>query len=185
MVDPDTGVKKTITIDAGDTLDSLAKKITRASGYKLTVSVTKVLGKQMNQLDIKPANSSSKMEFVAGPTGRDALAGLGLDAGIVSATAGKAMDASSSNYLKSQKNMGLNFDTSLNLNSDASIAKAIDALKTTIKNVQKVYTYLKYGDPQASNSSTTVGKTGGTVPTYLTNQISNYTAALQRLTAGQ
>ena len=184
LVDPDSGVKKTITIDANDTLDSLAKKITRASGYKLTVSVSKVLGKQQNQLDIKPANSSSKMEFVAGPNGRDALAGLGIDAGIVSASAGTAMDSSSTNYTKSQKQMGLNFDTSLNLNTDAGIADAITSLQATIKNVQKVYTYLKYGDPQANSSSTTVGKTGGTVPTYLTNQIANYTAALQRLSGG-
>ena len=182
MVDPDSGVKKAITIDANDTLDSLAKKITRASGYKLTVSVSKVLGKQQNQLDIKPANSSSKMEFVAGPNGRDALAGLGIEAGIVSADAGNAQDSSSTNYTKSQKQMGLNFDTSLNLNTDAGIADAITKLQATIKNVQKVYTYLKYGDPQDNSSSTTVGKTGGTVPTYLTNQIANYTAALQRLT---
>ncbi len=184
MVDPDSGVKKTITIDANETLDTLAKKIVRASGYKLEVSVSKVLGKQLNQLDIKPANGSSKMEFVAGPAGRDALAGLGLAPGVVSSDANKAMDAKAVDYLKSQKGMGLDFDTSLNLNSDSAISDAIDKLKKTIKDVQKVYTYLKYGDPQASDSKTK-GNGSGTAPAYLTSQISNYQAALQRLTAGQ
>ncbi|HWU50659.1 MAG TPA: transcriptional regulator [Asticcacaulis sp.] len=181
MVDPSTGVKKTITIDAGETMDTLAKKIQRASNYALNVTVTKVLGKQENQLTIKPANGSSQMEFLTGPAGQDALSGLGLAAGLVSNAATATMNASSTNYTKSQKLMGLNFDSSLNLNSSANIANAIDALKTTIGNVHKIYTYLRYGDPQASNSKTS-GKTSGTVPAYLTNQIANYQAALARLT---
>jgi hypothetical protein len=181
MVDPSTGVKKTITIDAGETMDTLAKKIQRASNYALNVTVTKVLGKQENQLTIKPANGSSQMEFLTGPAGQDALSGLGLAAGLVSNAAAATMNASSTNYTKSQKLMGLNFDSSLNLNSSANIANAIDALKTTIGNVHKIYTYLRYGDPQASNSKTS-GKTSGTVPAYLTNQIANYQAALARLT---
>ena len=184
MVDPDSGVKKTITIDANETLDTLAKKIVRASGYKLDVSVTKVLGKPQNQLDIKPANGSSKMEFVAGPNGRDALAGLGLEPGIVSSTAGSLMDSKAVDYLKSQKNMGLDFDTSMNLNSDSAIQDALDKLAKSIKGVQRVYTYLKYGDPQASDNKTK-GNGSGTAPAYLTNQISNYQAALQRLSGGQ
>ncbi len=184
MVDPDSGVKKAITIDANETLDTLAKKIVRASGYKLDVSVTKVLGKQQNQLDIKPANGSSKMEFVAGPLGRDALAGLGLEPGIVSSTAGTLMDSKAVDYLKSQKNMGLDFDTSMNLNSDSAITDALDKLAKTIKGVQRVYTYLKYGDPQASDDKTK-GNGSGVAPAYLTNQISNYQAALQRLSGGQ
>jgi hypothetical protein len=184
LVDPDSGVKKTITIDGNETLDTLAKKIVRASGYKLEVSVSKVLGKQQNQLDIKPANGSSKMEFVAGPSGRDALAGLGLEPGIVSSTAGSLMDSKAVDYLKSQKNMGLDFDTSMNLNSDSAISEALDKLAKSIKGVQRVYTYLKYGDPQASDNKKK-GDGSGTAPAYLTNQISNYQAALQRLSGGQ
>ncbi|WP_235074229.1 transcriptional regulator [Asticcacaulis sp. AC466] len=183
LVDSKTGVKKAVTIDANETMASLAKKINRASGYKLTANVTKVLGKQLDQLDIKPSNKSSEMQIVAGPAGKDALAGLGLDPGLVSNKAGQTMDASSSNYLTSQKAIGLDFDTSINLNSAAGITKALAALKTTMKNVQKAYTYLRYGDPQDS-TSTKAGKTGGTVPQYMTDQIANYQAALNRLTGG-
>jgi hypothetical protein len=182
MVDPDTNVRKTITIDGNETLDTLAKKITRASGYKLSVSVTSKLGTPpTSQLDIKPANSTSKMEFVAGPAGRDALSSLGIDAGIVSSSANTAMDAKSADYLKSQKQMGLNFDNSLNLNSPASIKDAIDSLQKTMKNVQLAYNYLKYGDPQASDSKSKGTNAGGPPPAYLTNQIANLNAGLQRL----
>jgi hypothetical protein len=181
MIDPSTGVKKTITIDANETMATLATKIQRASNYALDVSVTKVLGKEQDQLTIKPANGTSQMEFLSGPAGQDALAGLGLSAGLVSNAANATMDSSSSNYDTSQKLMGINFDSSLNLNSSTNIANAISSLQATIKNVQKVYTYLRYGDPQASTSKTT-GNTSGTVPTYLTDQIANYQAALARLT---
>ena len=183
LVDPKTGVRKTITIEANDTLDSLAKKITRASGYKLTADVSKVTGKQIDRLDIKPSNKSSQMEIVSGPAGKDALAGLGLANGMITNDATKTIDASSSNYLSVQKTMGLQFDTSLNLNSDANIAKALDSLQKTLKNVQKAYTYLRYGDPQDSET-TKKGKTGGVVPQYMTDQLANYQAALNRLTGG-
>lgn len=178
-----SGTKKAITIDANETMESLAKKIVRASGYRLKVEVTKVVGKPMSVLDIKPANSNSRMEFVAGPSGKNALEGLGLHAGVVSADANKTMDASKSNYLKSQKGLGLDFDGSLNLATDANIKDALDSLKTVIKNVQKAYNYLKYGDPQETDAKKK-GNTSGTAPAYLTNQIANYQAALNRLTGG-
>jgi hypothetical protein len=143
------------------------------------VTVEKELGKEQDQLDIKPVNGNSSMEFVSGPAGKDALKGLGLDSGLVSDSANQAMDASSSNYLTSQKEMGLSFDSSLNLNSTANVASAITALQTTMKNVQQAYSYLKYGDPQASQSTT--GKTSSAVPAYLTSQIANYQAGLNRL----
>ena len=183
LVDPKTGVRKTVTIEANDTLESLAKKITRASGYKLTAEVKKVTGKQLDRLDITPTNKTSQMEIVSGPAGKDALEGLGLASGLITNDADKTMDASSSNYLTSQKAMGLEFDTSLNLNSEANIAKALETLKDTMKNVQKAYSYLRYGDPQEAEAKK-AGKTGGAVPQYLTNQLANYQAALNRLTNG-
>ncbi len=183
LVDPKTGVRKAITIEANDTLESLAKKITRASGYRLTADVTKVTGKQIDRLDIKPANKTSQMEIISGPAGKDALAGLGLANGMITNDADKTMDVKSSNYLTAQKTMGLEFDTSLNLNSDANIAKALASLQATLKNVQKAYTYLRYGDPQDSDTAKK-GRTGGAVPQYMTDKIANYQAALNRLTGG-
>ncbi|WP_443751137.1 transcriptional regulator [Asticcacaulis solisilvae] len=184
MQDPGTGVKTKITIDPTETMATLAKKIERASEYNLTVDTTKVLGKPLDQLEIKPSNPTSEMEFIAGGAGQDALKGLGLSAGLVSNAANNTMDASSNDYLTSKKEMGLSFNGALNLNSPENITAAITALKATMANVQKVYTYLKYGDPQSSSSSTKTGNTSGQVPAYLTSQIANYQAALQRLTGG-
>ena len=186
MVNPNTGEKKTITIDATETMDSLSKKIQAASGFQLTVKTTTVPatnGQPMKQgLDITPAFGSSSMEFVAGPAGQDALQGLGLSAGLVTSQAGTIMDPTTSNYDKSQKPMGLSFDTGLNLNSTTNIAAAVDSLQKTLTKVQSVYSYLANGDPQPQKKG--VGNGSGTAPTYLTNQIASYQAALQRLTGG-
>lgn len=186
MVNPSTGEKKTITIDATETMATLAKKIQNASGYQLTVTTTTVPGtngQPMRQgLDIKPAYGSSSMEFLAGPAGQDALTGLGLSAGLVTSQAGQIMDPTSSNYTKSQKPMGLSFNTSLNLNSTTNIAAAIASIQTTMQKVQSVYSYLSNGDPQPQKKG--VGSSSGAAPTYLTNEISNYQAALSRLTGG-
>ena len=186
MVNPNTGERKTLTIDATDTMDTLAKKIQNASGFQLTVKTTTVPGtngQPMRQgLEIKPAYGSSSMEFLAGPAGQDALTGLGLSAGLVTSQAGKIMDPTSSGYTKSQKPMGLSFDTSLNLNSTTNIASAIKSIQATIQKVHSVYSYLSNGDPQPSKSKT--GSSSGAAPTYLTNEISNYQAALSRLTGG-
>ena len=178
-----SGGKKTITIDANDTMESLAKKIVRASGYRLTVDVNKMTGKSLSQLDIKTATKSTKMEFVAGPSGKDALESLGLKAGVISADANKVMDASSSGYLTSKKGLGLEFDGALNLGTDANVKHALSSLKKVMKNVQLAYNYLKYGDPQPQDAKKK-GNSSGTVPSYLTNQIANYQAALNRLTGG-
>ncbi|MGZ3306404.1 MAG: transcriptional regulator, partial [Asticcacaulis sp.] len=186
MVDPQSGAKKTITIDATDTMKTLAAKIQRASGFQLTVTTTSVPGvngqPSTQGLDIKPANNSSSLEFVAGPVGKDALTGLGLASGLVTSQAGKLMDPTTSNYTTSQKPMGLIFDTSLNLNSTQNIADAVKSLQKTIQKVHEVYTYLKSGDPQPKKPGS--GNGSGAPPAYLTNEIANYQAALQRLTGG-
>ena len=186
MINPNTGEKKTITIDATETMDSLSKKIQAASGFQLTVTTTTVPGtngQPMRQgLDIKPAYGSSSMEFLAGPAGQDALSGLGLSAGLVTSQAGQIMDPTTSNYTTSQKPMGLSFNTSLNLNSTTNIAAAISSIQATMQKVQSVYTYLSNGDPQPQKKG--VGSSSGAAPTYLTNEISNYQAALSRLTGG-
>jgi hypothetical protein len=186
MLNPLTGVKQTITIDAGETMQTLAAKIQKASGFQLTVTETVVPGtngQPMRQgLDIKPAYGSSSMQFLAGPAGQDALAGLGLSPGLVTSQAGQIMDPKASNYTRSQKPMGLNFNTSLNLNTPQNIAAAISSLQATLQKVQSVYTYLSNGDPQPTKPG--AKSQSSAPPQYLSDQIANYQAALQRLTGG-
>lgn len=178
IADPDTGTKKSITIDADETLASLADKIKRASGHEVDVEVKKVSGKALDQLVITPANKTSKLEFLSGPAGKDALGGLGLSSGLVTNTDSETKSSSDT------KAMGLKLDASLNLLSSAAITKAVSSLTSAMSAVRQVYFYLKYGDGSSDDDTKKSGKTDGTVPTYLTNQIANYQAALNRLTGG-
>ncbi len=185
MVNPQTGQKTTITIDAGETMQSLASKIASASQGQLTVKTSVIAGvnggPSTEGLSITPSTSSSSIEFLSGPAGQDALAGLGLSPGLVTSQAGVIMNPSSVNYTSSKKPIGLDFDTSLNLNSSTNIAQAIAKLQVTMSNVQGVYTYLQNGDPQPVKAGTNTSA-NNTPPAYLTNEIANYQAALQRLT---
>ncbi|PZQ55991.1 MAG: transcriptional regulator, partial [Phenylobacterium zucineum] len=177
IADPDTGAKKAITIAADETLKSLADKIKRASGREVDVEVKKISGKPQDQLVITPAHGGSALEFLSGPAGKDALAGMGLSPGLVIETDDEARAA------QDAKPMGLEVDATLTLSSASAIAEAVSSLQSAMSNVRAVYFYLKYGDSSDEETKSS-GKTGGTVPAYLTNQIANYQAALDRLTGG-
>jgi hypothetical protein len=175
-----SGKDKKITIEANDTLESLAKKITREAGFGLKVEVLKMAGKAQSQLVISPRSPSSQYEIIKGPQGQDALEGLGITEGLVTANAGSGSGEGFNSA--GQKRIGLNFNSDINLNSEDNMAKALKTLDDALKNVRNAYRYLRYGDePKADDKKRS---TGGAVPQYLNNQISNYQAALTRLTGG-
>lgn len=169
-----------ITIDAGDTLDTLATKIQRASGFQITATKTTINGKR--QLTLAPFSPSSTAELVEGPAGHDALTALGLQPGVLRNTtvnsSGQVVSADGKGTV-----YGLKIDTSLNLNSKASIAAATAALQTAMNVLVTAYGDMKRAAMPKSTTPPTTNPTG-TVPSYLTNQIANYQAALSRLTSG-
>jgi hypothetical protein len=80
-----TGVKNTVTIAAGETLQTLATKITRASGFNATVTVTTSLdGKR--QISIVPVNPRATVTIGAGPGDKNALPLLGIPEGVLRTT---------------------------------------------------------------------------------------------------
>lgn len=174
--DPKSGVKKKIVITAEDTLETLATKITRASGHKMSVKVTRSGNDSV--LTITPKYKTAELEIVRGTDGRDALDSLGLSEGLVSHKASSTAELQKSDT----KLFGLSLSSDLNINDTDALADVRKALDTAMKNVRSAYQYLRYGDQ--SQTETKPGKTGGTVPAYLTNQLSNYQAALSRLTGG-
>lgn len=182
--DPRNGLEKKIVIEANETLETLARKITRAAGFTIKATVAKIAGKPQSQLVLEPATKSAQMEFVKGPTGRDALEGLGLNEGLVTNAlkTEELFGAKKTNRDDEPKLTGLNFNTDIRLNSTESIDKALKTLDDALKNVRAAYRYLRYGDDTSSDDPKK--NTSGSVPSYLTNQISNYQAALQRLTGG-
>lgn len=178
----DGSVKKAVTIDANETFESLAKKIAKASGNRLKADVMKIAGQPMDQLVIKPANKTSKAEFLAGSVGKDALEALGLSEGLVSSDANKSYNLETPDFFKLKKPVGLSFDNGLNLNSEFSIKDAVESLKKTASNIQKAYTWLKNGDPVPEDPAKK--RKQSAVPSHITDQIANYQAALNRLTGG-
>lgn len=176
--DPKTGVKKKITIEAKDTLESLATKITRATGHKMSVKVTRS-GSGESVLTITPKYKNAEIEVVRGADGRDALDSLGLSEGLVTNKASPATKLGKNDT----KLFGLALDSGLNIENIDTLANTKELIAAAMRNVRSAYRHVRYGD-QSEESTNTPGKTGGKVPAYLTNQLSNYQAALSRLTGG-
>lgn len=171
----------TIKIEANDTLETLADKVKKASGYRAKVEV--VSNGNSRVLKISPASNTSTIEVVAGKGGTDVLKSIGLAGGVVRATKtddGKTVSADGSGPM-----YGLQLPPELDLTTEAGrknanmvITRAMSQIRTAYREVADTAMGIK------SDTGSGSGKTNGTVPAYLTAQISNYQAALSRLTGG-
>jgi hypothetical protein len=169
-----SGPAATVTIDANDTLSSLALKIQRASGFQATVTTTTVNG--VRQLQIAPTNPRTTLTLGSGKAGQDALGALGLAAGVISETTtvnGKSAPADGKGTI-----YALNLNSSLNLSSADAIKVANKAISDAMTTLRGAYTDMTA--PPATPASTA---SSGTVPQYITDQIANYQLALSRLQA--
>jgi hypothetical protein len=179
-----TGVKKTVTIDNGETLETLAAKMRRALDYQANIQITTVNGART--LSIKPLNDRDTLELFSGPTGKDALAGLGLPEGIIRTTTvdkdGKTVPADGKGQI-----YGLKFDGVMNLDNATNISHVAAELATAMGVIRQAYKDLQTANtPQSvlNAQKAATAANSGAVPAYLTNQIANYKAALDRLTGG-
>lgn len=173
----DGGRQVAVTIEARDTLQTLARKIEQASNMKLKVTVSSESAKDgeagdlatalrtgLQRLSITARDGVKGAVLTSGETGRDALAGLGLSQGYIGKTSGD----------KITQTFGLGLPTNLNLSSAAAVATAGEKLQAAMKAIRDAYRGLA---PESSTPAVT-----GTAPAYLTAQIANYQAALARLT---
>ncbi len=173
---PATGRQTAVTIEAKDTLQSLARKIEMASGRHLKVTIktdrdyltgmdgdTRVTSGGVQRLSITSADGRAGAVLTPGEAGRDALAGLGLTPGFIGKTADDKM-----------KTFGVDLSPLLNLSDADSIAKAKDQVQLAIKAMRDAYRALS---PEASKPAIK-----GQAPAYLQAQLANYQAALARLT---
>ncbi|MNX68813.1 hypothetical protein D3C86_1000110 [compost metagenome] len=171
-----TGRSVAVTIDAKETLQTLARKIETASGRTLKVTIktdkdfvtgldgdTKITAGGVQRLQITYADGREGAVLRAGEAGRDALAGLGLTPGYIGPSSGDL------------KTFGLDLPKTLSL-KDAEAAKAATStIQLAVKALRDAYKAL---DPDSSKPKVT-----GEVPAYLKAQLANYQAALARLTA--
>lgn len=179
VTNPNTGRKTAVTIDAKDTLQTLATKIETASGRHLKVTVSterdkgssddannRVLAGGGQYLTITNADNREGALISGGETGRDALAGLGISAGFI----GKGDDK--------RKTVGIELPPSLNLSSADAALRARDYVQSALRAVREAYRAMSPTMLNASKNTNT-----GTASPYWSNQIANYQAALARLTS--
>jgi len=165
-----------VTIDARDTLQTLARKIEIASGSRLKVTVASESATAENareglnsvlagvqRLSIMARDGREGAILVSGEPGRDALAGLGLSAGFIGPTATK----------DGPKTFGLDLPQALSLLTKEARTASGERLQAAMKAVRDAYRSLA--------PTTTSNATSGPVPAYLTAQLANYQAALSRL----
>ena len=175
------GPLTTITIEAGDTLETLADKIKRASGFRAKVET--VTSGDSRVLKISPATNTSTLEVVAGKGGTDVLTALGLAGGVIRATkseGGKTVSADGNGQV-----YGLQLPPELDLTTEAGRKNANVVITRAMSQIRTAYR--ETADAArgiSSETASTSGKTDGTVPKYLTDQLANYQAALNRLTGG-
>jgi len=173
------GRLQTITIEDKDTLDTLALKIRRATGFQAKVTIGTTDG--IRKLTIAPQNGRTTIEFGAGKINKNALEMLGIPEGIVRTTVvddGKTVPADGKGQI-----YGLGLPSDLNLDDATEISHAAAEIAAAMGVIRTIYKDLvAAASPQSAQ--TAAAAVSGHVPTYLTNQIANYQAALARLTGG-
>ena len=169
----------TITIEAKDTLDSLATRIQRATSYGAKVTV--VSDGTSRFLKIAPLNDSSTVEIMPGKDGKDVLTALGLSEGVARNT--KFVDGKIVTTAPGGNIYGLGLKMDLNLNTADDIKNAQTVLSNAIGKVRSVYRdYVVAASPEPVGGAAAAAS--GPAPAYLRAQIANYQAGLNRLMGG-
>jgi hypothetical protein len=169
-----------ITIDQGETMQSLATKINAEMLNAGSATVTYTGGGEALQIKM---NAGYTANLVSGPADSDALARLGIAAGTISAPA-KTSSASSTTATSSSTSStakavyGLGIDPNMDISTTTGAGAAKAELSSVLNAIQNIYS--KTNTP-ASTTPANPGITGGTVPAYLTAQIANYSLALDSL----
>lgn len=175
-----SGRAATVTIEANDTLDTLAQKIRRATGFQAKVTIGSSDG--VRKLTVAPMNARTVIEFGAGKEGKSALELLGIPEGVVRSTVVgdnglEPADGRGQIY-------GLKLEHDLKLTTAKEIAHAVADIATAMGVIRTAYKDLvKLSTPENVRRAqeAAAAATSGTAPTYLQNQIANYQAALARL----
>ncbi|MFN3814873.1 transcriptional regulator [Brevundimonas sp.] len=173
------GRSRAVTIEARDTLQTLARKIEQASNMQLKVTIAseggEVSGKDgettltmggFQRLSIQARDGREGAVLRAGESGRDALAGLGLSPGFVGKTSGA----------DTKKTYGVQLPGNLNLSGVDAAKRAGEAILAAMSVVRDAYR----GLAPANNTAKPIGQPSA----YMSAQIANYQAALDRLMGG-
>ena len=157
----------TVTIDKGETLQSLVTKLNGQLYGAGKASVVYTGGAAALKIEVK---SGVTAKLMSGPADTDALQRLGITPGTLSN--GSTTTSASS----SAQSFGLGFSSRMDISSSASAGAARAQLLSVLTAIQKAY--------QTTNTpaaSTTASGSGGTASSYAQSQVSNYGLALNIL----
>jgi hypothetical protein len=171
------GVPATITIEAKDTLQTLAAKVRRVSSGNAKVEV--VSDGDNRVLKISPARDNAVVEVMPGKGGKNVLDALGLAEGMVRKT--EFIDGKARTVAPGGEIYGLGLKTDIDLSDKDAIKRAMDVLSASLGKIRTVYRDL---EAAAKPKSATTPDVSGPVPAYLSAQIANYQAGLNRLMGG-
>ena len=126
------------------------------------------------ELDSQQASNNTPVTLQNNNGGVDVLGALGLSSGVVRTvnTVNGLTD------VKQLREYGLDLPTNLDLSTTTNAQHASNALQAAMYAVQKAYQDLVTPPTMASEQAAAQKSSGGTVPTYLTNEIANYSAGL-------
>jgi len=171
----------TITIDPGETLQSLATKINIQLQTYGKASVNYTGGAEGLSIAANPGQS---IALVSGPSQFDALARLGISAGTLSApaatTSSSSTTSSASSSTSTTQAFGLGLGTSFDLTTKTGVDTARSQLLSVLSKIQSAYQTTNAPPAQATGP----GNTSGTASPYLTSQIASYNLALGLLGSG-
>jgi hypothetical protein len=185
------GPQTRITIGASDTLKSLADRINAAIGGQGKATVLD-LGAN-STLSISPNDAGSFIELdaqqesdlnpgaSASSLQTNVLAALGLKPGVIR----QVREINGLTDVNQLREYGLNLPTNLDLSTATSAQHAANALQAAMSAVMSAYQDLANPPTMASEALAASQSAGGSVPTYLSNELANMQAGLARLTAGQ
>ncbi len=181
FVSVDGGRKRKITIDANDTMRSLTFKLNAALVLDANADVRR--SGAGDQLRITPKEGVT-VTLSKGGEGQDALSGLGLPEGSIRGKA-SLLDRDTDSTSDGPSVFALELPAALDISSREAAITTSEALAAAQSKVQRAWRDLTM-DPALREllNGPQAGNRGGTVPAYLSAQLANYSAGLQRLQGG-
>ncbi len=164
----------TITIEKGETLQSLATKINIQLQTYGKASVNYTGGAAGLKIAVNPGTTLS---LVAGPANFDALARLGIPAGTLTAPADSKSTSTATSTSSTTQAFGLGLSSTLDISTRVGADMARSQLLGVLSSIQSAYQ--KTNTPATATAATS--SSSGSVSPYLQNQISSAQLALNML----
>ncbi|WP_374410555.1 hypothetical protein [Novosphingobium colocasiae] len=169
----DDEAERTVTIEKGETMTSLAQKIRRITGTDATITTPFTDGASSLRIEVKAGHT---LGLRAGTDGKDALAKLGLDP--MRLVPPKVIDAKAPKVTPGGRyNLGLS--DGLTLTDARTAAAALSKITTAVSMIKSAYRSLYWDTGKAALVDGTLSSGGGSA--YQQAKLASYKAALSRL----